>query len=75
VDKDLKDATDFLKEHPADFLVSRDIDGKCAKEMQLKGMPSSYIIGKNGEVAYTHVGFRPSDKDAIVKKLQEISAN
>jgi cytochrome c biogenesis protein CcmG/thiol:disulfide interchange protein DsbE len=74
VDKDVNDAREFLKEHPAQFVVAKDIEGKCAKEMVVKGMPSSYILGKNGEVLFTHKGFRPSDMEAITKKLHQLTA-
>lgn len=73
VDKEAKDATEFLKDNPANFLVARDSDGKCAKEMAVKGMPTSYILDKNGEVIFTHKGFRPSDVAAITKQLEQLS--
>lgn len=40
VDKDPKDLAVFLKVYPADFIVARDTDGKCATEMAVKGMPT-----------------------------------
>lgn len=73
VDKEIKEAQSFAKENGAEFLTVSDKDGACAKELALKGMPSSYIIGKNGEVLFTHSGFRPSDKEAITKDLQQLT--
>lgn len=70
VDKDVKDAVEFLKDHPADFTVVSDPSSKCAKAAAVKGMPSSYIVTPNGEILYVHKGFRPSDMEEITKKLQ-----
>ncbi len=72
-DEKSSDATEFLKDQQAKFTVVRDGDGKCAKEFGVKSMPSSYILGKNGEVIYSHKGFRPSDKAEILKQLELVS--
>lgn len=72
VDRDLIDAKNFLKEHSASFLIAHDTDGKCAQEMAVKGMPSSYIMNKKGEILYSHKGFRPSDSEKITKQLQQL---
>jgi thiol-disulfide isomerase/thioredoxin len=73
VDKDVKDAVEFLKDHPADFTVATDPSSKCAKAAAVKGMPSSYIVTPNGEILYAHKGFRPSDMEEITKKLQSMT--
>jgi cytochrome c biogenesis protein CcmG, thiol:disulfide interchange protein DsbE len=73
VDKQLADATDFLKDHPADFVTVHDNAGKCAKELGVKGMPSSYIIDKNGAILFAHKGFRPADMETITRQLQQLT--
>lgn len=73
VDRDLGQAREFLKDNPAAFQVAADSAGLCAKAMAVKGMPSSYILGKQGELLYAHKGFRPSDMEAITQKLQQLS--
>jgi cytochrome c biogenesis protein CcmG/thiol:disulfide interchange protein DsbE len=73
VDKDPRDAVEFLKDHPADFTVVSDPASKCAKAAAVKGMPTSYIVGKDGTILYTHKGFRPADMEEITKQLQLMS--
>lgn len=55
VDKVLSD--EFLQEVPANFPIVYDPKGKIAKAYQLVGMPSSYIVNRNGDVVVAHVGF------------------
>ncbi|NQY65487.1 MAG: TlpA family protein disulfide reductase [Alteromonadaceae bacterium] len=50
-------AEKFLKETPADFAVIYDPKGKTAKHFKIKGMPSSILIDKNGNIKASHAGF------------------
>ena len=57
VDSEKSYAAEFLDSTPANFTVIYDPNGKVAKEYKLKGMPSSYIINKKGELVSAHIGF------------------
>ena len=57
VDEQRSDADKFLKEMPADFTVVYDSEGKLAEQYNLIGMPSSFLIGKDGTVIQKHEGF------------------
>jgi thiol-disulfide isomerase/thioredoxin len=72
VDTDKKDAEGFLKETNASFLLGIDTDGICPQEFGVNGMPSTYIFDRNGELAYSHEGFRINDPEKLRAKLQEI---
>lgn len=50
-------AQGFLAKVPANMPIVYDPQGKIAKEYQLLGMPSSYLIDKNGQLRLTHKGF------------------
>lgn len=50
-------ATQFLKETPASFDVIYDPKGSIAKKLAIKGMPSSMIIGRDGQIKSSHTGF------------------
>lgn len=69
VDNDKAFADKFLTELPAKFSVIYDPKGKIARQYKLKGMPSSYILNRAGEVVSAHVGFNEQKK---VKFEQEI---
>ncbi len=57
-------ATEFLAQIPANFPIVYDPEGNIANAYQLVGMPSSFIINKQGEIAVAHVGFHS-------KKIQQ----
>ena len=49
-------AAKFLLETPAQFPIFYDPKGKVARAFKLKGMPSSFIINKAGEIVSRHIG-------------------
>ena len=61
LDKDRNAAEQFLHEIPARFTVAFDPEGKVADQYEVEGMPSSYIIDRNGRIARVHLGFRKED--------------
>ncbi|MDG1732355.1 MAG: TlpA disulfide reductase family protein [Thalassotalea sp.] len=68
-------AEEFLVENPANFTVIYDPKGTIAKEFKLKGMPSSYIIGKDGQPKSAHVGFFNDKKAAYEAELVKFMKN
>lgn len=67
------DAEKFLAEVPAHFAVAYDPKGDSARRYQIKGMPSSVLVGADGKVIKLHAGFREDERkaleDAIVAAL------
>jgi peroxiredoxin len=61
LDETPEDAQAFLAQHPADFTVVADAAQQCAKSFDVKAMPSSYLIDRNGVVRHVHYGFRPEE--------------
>lgn len=57
VDADKSLAGTFLIDNPINFPVVFDPNGELAKEFKLKGMPSSFIIDKSGNIVKAHTGF------------------
>ena len=57
LDEQHADAEKFLKETPADFTVIYDPEGKLAEQYGIYGMPSSFVIGRDGQVLQKHQGF------------------
>ena len=51
------DMIEFLKHVPAEFTVYHDPSGSVAEKFQLPGMPTSFIIDKDGKPVKKHVGF------------------
>jgi peroxiredoxin len=56
-----EDAKTFLAKYPANFTVVSDADEKCARDFDVKAMPSSYLVDRNGVIRHVHLGFRQGE--------------
>jgi len=54
------------------FTVAFDESGKSASAYKLKGMPSSYLIGRDGKVYASHIGFREKDKAKLEQVIRDL---
>lgn len=72
LDKDKKLADEFLKGMDVNFEVAFDESGKSASEYKLRGMPSSYLIGRDGRVHASHIGFREKDKEQLEQAIKNL---
>jgi len=75
LDNDPAAAAAFLKEYPADFQIHYDTDATLARQYDIQGMPSSVVIGRDGEIDETHIGFKVKRQNeyeaALVAALNE----
>lgn len=69
-DSNREEANAFLQDFSVNFEIFYDADGTLAESLQLKGMPTSYLFDRNGELIMTHTGFRSSDKAKLDAKLK-----
>ena len=77
IDTKRADADKFLGQIPASFTVLFDPKRGVAKTYALKGMPTSFLIDRSGNVVSTHLGFqkdRAGELEAHIVKALE-SAN
>jgi cytochrome c biogenesis protein CcmG/thiol:disulfide interchange protein DsbE len=70
LDKDRTLAEKFLKEVPADFTVAFDPEGRVADSYHVPGMPSSFIIDRNGKIQVVHIGFQEKDSSDLEARLR-----
>ncbi|MEN9317305.1 MAG: hypothetical protein RIS35_3698 [Pseudomonadota bacterium] len=63
------DARKFLADTPARFQLAYDAKGITPKAYGVKGMPTSYLIDREGRVVHEHAGFNASKKDEIEKAI------
>ena len=75
LDEKKKDADSFLNQTHASFELAFDPSGESAKLMQLKGMPTSYLIDPNGKLVLIHSGFRNEDRTLIESKFKVVFSN
>lgn len=63
LDAERAEAESFLAEYPADFRIHFDNDAVLAKAFGVEAMPSSYVIGRDGEIVAQHLGFKARMQD------------
>jgi thiol-disulfide isomerase/thioredoxin len=72
LDENKQEVGRFLDKYPAEFTVAFDPEGKIAELYQLKGMPSSYLIDKQGNIVMSHIGFRHDDAAQLEKHIKNL---
>jgi len=72
LDKSKDKADEFLNDFETNFTVAFDPEGKTAEDYKVMGMPSSYLIDRNGQLHMSHIGFRKSDTDKLETNIREL---
>jgi len=76
LDQERSAAEEFLQEFPAKFRIHYDVSKELAKSYGVEAMPTSYVLGPDGEIRKTHYGFKVKKQDeyesAIVEALSEL---
>ncbi len=67
LDENTNDAKDFLKQFPVKYPILIDSKGRVPEKYNLPGMPTSFLIDKQGRVQEIHTGFKPKDMKSIRK--------
>ena len=75
LDKDRRLAEAFLRGMKVNFIVAFDAEGRSAILYRLNGMPGSYLIGRDGSLYASHVGFREKDKATLEKLIRSHLSN
>ncbi|MEO5908920.1 MAG: TlpA disulfide reductase family protein, partial [Ginsengibacter sp.] len=67
-DKKERNAGDFITANKYDFHVLMDNDSKVVEQFKVEGIPTKFVIDKNGIIRFKAVGFDGSD-DKLVTEL------
>lgn len=65
-------AETFLQQVPASFTVVYDSAGELATRYGLKGMPTSFLIDRQGKLRYHHVGFLVKKQEAYEAEIKQL---
>ncbi len=74
MDENVEDAKAFLAKTPAQFNIVADTSAQCAKDFDVKAMPSSYLIDRKGVVHHVHQGFRSEDIKELRVLVEDLLA-
>jgi thiol-disulfide isomerase/thioredoxin len=76
LDTERAEADAFLLEYPAKFHIYFDESKSLAKEFDVVAMPSSYVLGPDGEIRTRHFGFKVKNQAEyearIIEALQSL---
>ena len=65
LDENPADANAFLQKSRPDFVIAYDPEGKSAIDYRVNGMPSSFVVARDGTLSWQHIGFRKKDASAL----------
>jgi cytochrome c biogenesis protein CcmG/thiol:disulfide interchange protein DsbE len=62
----------FVKQREPRFLVVQDNKGFTYRNYKIPGMPTSYLIDRDGRIVLRHVGFRARDRKDLEKAIRDL---
>jgi thiol-disulfide isomerase/thioredoxin len=74
VDQDPKAADKMIGELHDGIIAVRDHEGVLAQKHGIRGLPTALVIGRDGEIASTHVGFHAGEKATREEELKKLLA-
>jgi thiol-disulfide isomerase/thioredoxin len=72
LDEEKDEAMAFLKEFPVAYPTARDVKGTTPDQYGLKGMPTAYLIDRQGKVSLIHEGFKKTDSKELSEKIASL---
>ena len=72
VDREHADAEQFLRSHAAQFRIVYDPQGRLPERFGVRGMPTSFLIDRNGRIQSRHEGFFSKDRDALAQQVRTL---
>jgi cytochrome c biogenesis protein CcmG/thiol:disulfide interchange protein DsbE len=72
VDRNRADAQQFLRNHPAEFRILFDPNGELPERFGVRGMPTSILIDRSGQITLRHEGFFVKDRDTLTQQVETL---
>jgi thiol-disulfide isomerase/thioredoxin len=72
VDEFEEDALEFLEEIPVTYPIVQDVEGASPKTYGILGMPTGFLIDRDGVVRQVHQGFRKSDGEKLRAEILDL---
>jgi peroxiredoxin len=74
LDERPRDADAFLAARPHDMPVVFDPQGTSAETFGLEGMPTSFLIGRDGRIRFVHIGYSAKTLDSYRQEIEQLLA-
>jgi peroxiredoxin len=72
VDEDPEVARQFARDHGIEFPLVLDVDRSVSKAYRVAGYPSHYIVGRDGRVHFSALGFTEDDSLAVTVEVETL---
>ncbi|MCU7915270.1 MAG: TlpA family protein disulfide reductase [Candidatus Thiodiazotropha sp. (ex Gloverina cf. vestifex)] len=72
VEEDSAAAEKVLREIPVSFPVLYDSKNQVSENYQVRAMPSTFLIDRDGKVRYLHKGYKPGYEEAYQQQVREL---
>lgn len=72
LDENRKDAEKFLQEVPANFNIAFNPQGNIPEAYHVQGMPTSYLVDRNGQLVGGHIGFNSSETEQFESEIVKL---
>ena len=70
LDQEPREAERFLQQYEAGFDIAFDVAGQTPERYGVSGMPSAFLIDREGRIISRHVGFRHDSSNAYENQLR-----
>jgi thiol-disulfide isomerase/thioredoxin len=67
-EKKKKNALDYITKNDYPFHVLLDLEDKVVEAFKVRGIPTKFVIDKNGNIRFTKIGYEGND-DKMIKEL------
>jgi peroxiredoxin len=74
VDRERADGERFIHELSPQFRIVFDPKGVLPERFGVQGMPTSFLIDRQGRIKVEHQGFRLQDRDALAQQIRLLLA-
>jgi peroxiredoxin len=72
LDETAADAKKFIAQHPVRYTIVQNPQGDIPKMFGVAGMPSSYLIDRDGTIRQRHIGFDKKDVDMLRAEVTKL---
>ena len=72
VEQDSDGAKSLLKDVSVSFPILFDNENKVSKLYDVKGMPSTVLVDRDGRVRYMHIGYQPGAENEYQTQIREL---
>lgn len=72
VEEDSAAAEKVLREIPVSFPVLYDSKNQVSENYQVRAMPSTFLIDRDGKVRYLHKGYKPGYEEDYQQQVREL---